>query len=49
MKEKLNIENIKQKLFDKLEPNGWGKNLKPFIFSGDFDNILKNYIRLSRR
>jgi uracil-DNA glycosylase len=47
MKEKLNIENIKQKLFDKLEPNGWGKKLKPFIFSGDFDNILIELIRLS--
>jgi len=47
MKEKLNIEEIKQKLFDKLEPSGWSHKLKPFLFSGDFDNILIELIRLS--
>ena len=47
MKENLNIEEIKQKLFDKLEPSGWGQKLKPFIFSGDFDNILMHLHRLS--
>jgi uracil-DNA glycosylase len=49
MKEKLNIEEIKQKLFDKLEPSGWGQKLKPFIFSGDFDNILIELIKLSEK
>ena len=47
MKEKLNIEDIKQKIFDKLIPSGWGQKLKPFIFSGDFDNILMHLHRLS--
>jgi uracil-DNA glycosylase len=47
MKQKLNIEEIKQKLFDKLEPSGWGQKLKPFIFSGDFDNIITQLARLS--
>lgn len=40
MKQKLDIEEIKQKLFERLEPSGWGKVLKPFIFSGDFDSII---------
>lgn len=47
MKEKLNIEDIKQKLFDKLTPSGWSHKLKPFLFSGDFDNILIELIKLS--
>ena len=47
MKEKLNIEDIKQKMFNKLEPSGWGQKLKPFIFSGDFDNILNQLYDLS--
>ena len=47
MKENLNIEEIKQKLFDKLTPSGWGQKLKPFLFSGDFDNILIELNRLS--
>jgi uracil-DNA glycosylase len=41
MKQKLDIEEIKQKLFERLEPSGWGTVLKPFIFSGDFDNIIR--------
>jgi uracil-DNA glycosylase len=47
MQEKLDINNIKQKIFEKLESSGWGKIFKPFIFSGDFDNILLQLIRLS--
>jgi uracil-DNA glycosylase len=47
MKEKLNIEEIKQKIFDKLQPSGWGQKLKPFLFSGDFDNILMQLHKLS--
>jgi uracil-DNA glycosylase len=47
MKEKLNIEDIKQKIFDKLILSGWGQKLKPFIFSGDFDNILMHLHKLS--
>jgi uracil-DNA glycosylase len=36
----MNIEEYKQKIFNKLEPSGWGKVLKSFIFSSDFDKIL---------
>lgn len=40
----MNLEDIKQKIFEKLEPSGWGKVLKPFIFSGDFDNVIKQLV-----
>ena len=43
----IDIEEIKQKLFKKLEQSGWGF-FKSFIFSNDFDNILKQLIRLSK-
>lgn len=44
MQQKLDIQEIKQKIFEKLKPSGWGQVLKPFIFSGDFDNILAQLI-----
>ena len=47
MKQKLDLEEIKQKLFEKLEPSGWGQVLKSFIFSGDFDNIITELAKLS--
>ena len=36
----MNLEEIKQKLFEKLEPSGWARVFKSFIFSSDFDYIL---------
>jgi len=36
----MNLEEIKQKMFEKLEPSGWDKFFKSFIFSSEFDNIL---------
>jgi uracil-DNA glycosylase len=47
MNQKIDLEEIKQKLFTILEPSGWGQVLKPFIFSGDFDNILTQLVKLS--
>lgn len=47
MKEKLNLEDIKQKLYDKLEPSGWALKLRSFIFSSDFDNIIIQLARLA--
>jgi uracil DNA glycosylase len=47
MKQKIDLEEVKQKLFNILEPSGWGTILKPFIFSGDFDNILSQLVKLS--
>jgi uracil-DNA glycosylase len=40
MEEKFDITTIKQKLFKKLEPSGWDKVFKSFVFSSDFDDIL---------
>jgi uracil-DNA glycosylase len=48
MKQKLDIEEIKQKMFDKLQPSGWGKVLKPFIFSSDFDKIISQLATLAK-
>tara|TARA_R100001443_G_scaffold80720_1_gene87711 strand:- start:2549 stop:3262 length:714 start_codon:yes stop_codon:yes gene_type:complete len=41
MKSTINIEDIKNKLYNKLKPSGWGRILKSFIFSSDFENIIK--------
>lgn len=47
MKQKLDLEEIKQKMFERLEPSGWGAKLKPFIFSSDFDGIITQLAKLS--
>ena len=47
MTEKPNIEEIKQKLFDKLKVNNWDKVFNSFIFSSDFDSILNQLYDLS--
>ena len=36
----MNIEEYKQKIFERLKINGWGEVLKPFIFSLEFEKIL---------
>jgi len=43
----LNIEDYKQKIFNKLEPSGWGRVLKPFIFSLEFEKILTELYNMS--
>jgi uracil-DNA glycosylase len=47
MKEILDLDEIKQKMFNKLEPSGWGKVFKPFIFSSDFDDIIKHLVKVA--
>ena len=47
MKQKLDIEEIKDKLYNKLEPSGWAVKLRSFIYSSDFDNIITQLARLS--
>ena len=44
----MNLEEIKQKMFDKLEPSGWSRVFKSFIFSNDFDEILTKLWNLSQ-
>ena len=47
MPNKFNIDDYKQKIFTKLEPSGWGRVLKPFIFSLEFEKILTDLYDLS--
>ena len=44
----MNLNEIKQKMFDKLEPNGLGRIFKSFIFSSEFDDILTKLYTLSQ-
>jgi uracil-DNA glycosylase len=44
----MNLEEIKQKMFDKLEPSGWDKVFKSFIFSSEFDDIITKLYTLSK-
>ena len=36
----MDLQEIKQKMFEKLEPSGWSRVFKSFIFSSDFDEII---------
>jgi uracil-DNA glycosylase len=47
MKQQLDIEEIKNKIYQKLEPSGWAIKLRSFIYSSDFDNIIKELAKLS--
>ena len=40
----INIEEIKEKLIDKLRPTGWSDKLKGFIYSSDFDLLIQKLI-----
>jgi uracil-DNA glycosylase len=44
----MNLEEIKQKMFNKLEPSGWGRIFKSFIFSSEFDDIIIKLWNLSQ-
>ena len=44
----MNLDEIKQKMFDKLEPSGWSRIFKSFIFSSEFDDILTKLYTLSQ-
>lgn len=39
----IDIEDIKNKLYDKLKPSGWARKLRGFIYSSEFDQII-NYL-----
>jgi uracil-DNA glycosylase len=36
----IDIEEIKDKLIEKLEPSGWARILRTFIYSKEFDDII---------
>lgn len=44
----MDLEEIKQKMFTKLEPSGWGRVFKSFIFNGEFDDILVKLYKLTQ-
>jgi uracil-DNA glycosylase len=44
----MELQEIKQKMFDKLEPSGWYRVFKSFIFSSEFDDILTKLYTLSQ-
>jgi uracil-DNA glycosylase len=44
----MELQEIKQKMFDKLKPNGWDIVFKSFIFSSEFDDILTKLYTLSQ-
>ena len=41
MTETINLEEIKSKIIEKLQPSGWAHLLRGFLQSSDFDSILK--------
>ena len=44
----INLEEIKNKLHEKLKPSGWGDKLKTFILSSDFDHIFTVLLKEAR-
>ena len=44
----LDIEEIKEKIHAKLEPSGWARVFRSFIFSSDFENIIKALAKQSK-
>ena len=47
MKSTINIEELKNKLYNKLKPSGWARILKDFIYSKDFEVIVKELAKQS--
>jgi uracil-DNA glycosylase len=43
----VNIQDVQQKLYEKLKPSGWGDKLKTFLLSEDFTNILNQLLEES--
>ena len=48
MSDKLDIEEIKDKIYAKLEPSGWARVLRSFIYSKDFENIVLSLAKQTR-
>ena len=46
MTETINLEEIKLKLIEKLQPSGWSVKLRGFIQSSDFDKILDTLYKM---
>jgi uracil-DNA glycosylase len=48
MSQKLDIEEIKDKIYNKLEPSGWARVLRGFIYSKDFENIVIQLLKQTK-
>ena len=44
MENKININEIKEKISDRLKESGWSKVLKSYIFSNDFEDSIKKLV-----
>jgi len=44
--EQINLEEVKCKLVERLQPSGWANKLRGFIQSSDFDKILDTLYKL---
>jgi len=47
MSQKIDLDQIQLKLYEKLGPSGWGNKLKSFIMSQDFKHILEVLLKES--
>ena len=46
MTEQINLEEIKLKLIERLQPSGWATRLRGFLQSSDFDKILETLYKM---
>ena len=46
MTEQINLDEIKVKLVERLQPSGWAHKLRGFIQSSDFDKVLAELYKL---
>ena len=46
MTDQINLEEIKDKLVERLQPSGWATKLRGFIKSSDFDKILDKLYKM---
>ena len=46
MTEQINLEEVKLKLIERLQPSGWAHMLRGFVQSSDFDKILEVLYKL---
>ena len=46
MTKDINLEDIKAKLVDRLQPSGWAMRLRGFLQSSDFDKVLETLYKM---
>lgn len=44
----VDIQQVREKMYEKLKPSGWGDKLKTFILSSDFETILNELLAEAR-